>query len=551
MKDVKLINAGAGSGKTFELTSRVAEALESGVEPETLMATTFTIRAASELRERIRLNLLAQGRSEEAQGIYDGFIGTLHSICGRLLTEYALEAGLSPALDVLPEEDAEHLFRRATTDVIEERARDIEPAARRLGYDGGGTGYQKRPDWRKAVQEVVSAARTNLIDRTSLEQSADASLESLFDLLGPEGHRNLTDRFRRAVDRTVADLSQVENPMKATQGAVSTLQELAQGLKRPDRLPWADWVRTSKLSVNKAEEAIVEEVREIAAGVLGHPDLRDDLRVLVHGVFGCAAKALDSYQGFKREQGLMDFVDQERQVLDLARDNPAFRVALGDRLAQMMVDEFQDTSPIQLALFLRLHDLAGSSVWVGDPKQAIYGFRGTDPELMTEITRRIPEPAALPFSWRSRKGLVDFCNAVFAEVFQESDKNPVSLQIPEQRGESAHGGWVEAWNLSARNINDEASALAAGVAKLLARQPGIRPGDVAILCRTHDDRKLLATALEALGIRASASRGSLIDTREGRLALAALQYLHDPEDTVALATIVRISTAGSGGPGWL
>ena len=127
-------------------------------------------------------------------------------------------------------------------------------------------------------------------------------------------------------------------------------------------------------------------------------------------------------------------------MLDLARDNPAFRTALGDRLAQLMVDEFQDTSPIQLALFLRPHALTGRSVWVGDPKQAIYGFRGTDPELMEEITRRIHEPDALPYSWRSRRRLVDFCNAVSSQVFRKSEGNPVSLRIPEQRRESARGG---------------------------------------------------------------------------------------------------------------
>ena len=551
MRDVKLINAGAGSGKTFELTSRMVEALESGIEPEALMATTYTVRAASELRERIRLGLLAKGRFEEAQGIYDGFIGTLHSICGRLLTEYAIEAGLSPALNVLPEEDAEHLFRRATTEAIEGTASTIEPAALRLGYDGGGTGYQQRSDWRQAVQEIVSAARFNRIDKGSLERFADASLESLFDLLGPEGNRDPTDRFRREVERAVQEISQVADPLKTTQAAIVKLRAVAEGLKRPERLPWADWVRTSKLKANKTEEDILEGPREISAGVLGHPALREDLRVLVRGVFGCAGEALESYQRFKRQQGLMDFVDQERLVLELACENPVFRAALEDRLAQVMVDEFQDTSPIQLGLFLRLHILAGRSIWVGDPKQSIYGFRGTDPELMEEVTRRIPEPDNLLHSWRSRDRLVDVCNAVFSQVFRESEGNPVSLRIPEQRRQSAAGGWVEAWNLCARNGDQESAALAAGVRELLSRQPALRPGDVAILCRTHDDRKRLATNLETLGIRASASKGSLVDTLEGRLALAALQYLHDPRDTVALATIVRISPDHASHDGWL
>ena len=87
MKGIDLINASAGSGKTYSLTQKVSEKLNKGLMPEALMATTFTNKAAAELRERIRLQLLKDGKPEEAQRIYDGFVGTVNSICARLLTE--------------------------------------------------------------------------------------------------------------------------------------------------------------------------------------------------------------------------------------------------------------------------------------------------------------------------------------------------------------------------------------------------------------------------------------------------------------------------------
>lgn len=551
MNGVQLINAGAGSGKTFALTARVAAALGNGVPPEGLMATTFTNRAAAELRERIRLDLLANGEMEAAQRVYDGFIGTVNSICARLLKEYALDAGLSPALDVLPEEDAEELFNMAIATVIDRHARELEPIACRLGYDGSGSGYQKRPDWRDEVRGVVQAARSNLMDGPMLRTFADESCASLFELFGAAGTEALTDRLRRNVKLAIVDLKQAEAPKQDSKKALAELQKFEAKSDRLDRLPWGEWVRLSRLKVNKAEDGVLDAVHEVSGHVLEHPRLREDLMGLIHGVFSCAVESLQAYQNFKRAQGLMDFVDQERQVLDLARGNAAFRAAAGDRLQQLMVDEFQDTSPIQLALFLELHALAGQSTWVGDPKQAIYGFRGADPELMVQITGRLPAPENLPYSWRSRERLVHFCNALFSIAFEETAANPVRLSIPDERRDEARGGWIESWNLPVKNQESEAAALAAAVRDLLERRPELLPGHVAILSRTNVEAERLAGSLEDAGIRASAGSGSLIDTREGRLALAALQYLHDPEDTVALATVVRLSPGHHDQQTWL
>jgi superfamily I DNA/RNA helicase len=99
------------------------------------------------------------------------------------------------------------------------------------------------------------------------------------------------------------------------------------------------------------------------------------------------AKVLDFYQEYKRKWGVVDFVDQEVLTLDL-----------------VLVDEFQDTSPMQLAIFLKLASLAKKSIWVGDQKQVIYGFRDADPALMDAAITGIlkgDEPETLPFSWRN------------------------------------------------------------------------------------------------------------------------------------------------------
>ena len=551
MKSLELINAGAGSGKTYRLTEKVVEAVESGVPPAGLVATTFTIRAASELRERIRLGLLTRGCRAEARQIYEGLIGTVNSVCGQLLTEYALEAGLSPALQVLPEDDSEELFNRAISDELRTWAAQIEPAARRLSYDGMGSGFNKNLDWRDEVRTIVALGRANLMGPELLRSFGPRSLDAFFEPIEPILGGDLTGLLHAEVQEAVLGMEGVGDTGKLSRTALQTLIQAELGLRSPDTFQWSDWARLSKLKANVGADYCLAPVRSVAKHVMDHPLLRADLRTLAEGVFQCAADALSSYEKFKREQGLMDFVDQERQVLELAREHESFRAALSDRLRLLMVDEFQDTSPIQLALFLELSKIVGRTVWVGDPKQAIYGFRGTDPELMNRVAAQISNRENLAHSWRSRQELVSFSNAVFSEVFRESDDNPVSLSLPEERQASAQGGWIDCWQLVAKNDWEEADALAAGVRDLLQRTKELSGGDVAILCRTNAECERVATSLGRKGIRASASSGLVLDTPEGRLALASLQYLSDPDDTVALATIIRLMPAKDRGVEWL
>ena len=122
MNTIKLIKASAGSGKTFHLMGRLSECIASGTKPEGLLATTFTVKAAAELQSRIRQKLLEGTNPELASRVFDGLIGTVNGVCGKLLSEYAIEAGLSPALDVLPDENADAIFSAATSVVMDQYA---------------------------------------------------------------------------------------------------------------------------------------------------------------------------------------------------------------------------------------------------------------------------------------------------------------------------------------------------------------------------------------------------------------------------------------------
>lgn len=554
MKGIEIINASAGSGKTYSLTERVIKKFEEGLEPEALMAITFTNKAAAELRERIRSELLKNNRTGEAQLLLDGFVGTVNAVCARLLSEYALDAGLSPALDVLPEEDGERLFKIAISAVMEEHAgsdeHSLEPVARRLSRNGGKVSkYQKPPDWRDDVRPIVDMARANQLDGAALRDCARRSWESLREIFGEPLDYDPSGKIEEAVQRAIDDLSEIENPKGVTEKALTELKNFMRDRQRGIN-KWSEWARLSKTAPEASARPIVEEVNAIAAEVLRHPQFQADMERMITGVFECAAEALEAYDAFKQKQGLMDFVDQETKVLELARGNEAFRASIGGRLHQLMVDEFQDTSPIQLALFLELNNLAGRSTWVGDPKQTIYSFRGADPQLMDEVTRLIEDTSTLEKSWRSCRTLVDLTNAVFSQVFHEMGRDRVCLGIPDERKGEADGGWLEAWQIPEKD-KQAALAIAAGVRDLLGRPDDLVPADVAVLCKTHEECEQVAAGLEALGIRASATQGSLLETRECQLAMAVLKYLNDGHDDVALAEIVCLSPLHAGSGDWL
>jgi len=550
MKNIELINAGAGSGKTYKLTSLVVERILEGVMPRGLMATTFTKKAAAELRERIRVELIKHGKNAEAGRIFDGFVGTVNSICARLLSEYALDAGLSPALDVLPEEDGERLFRIAIEEAINSRAAGLDPAAKRLSRAGGGSGYGELPDWRGDVRKIVELARANQLGPDNLADCARKSWDSLSDLFGRPLHGDSADQLAKAVKTAIEKIKGIAEPKGDTKKALDALKNFDREYNR-NVFTWADWPRLVKLKTNKDGEDMLDEVIEIARDIMINPRFQEDVHEMIIGVFDCAGDAIQLYDDYKREKGLMDFVDQETKVLGLASSNAAFRASLKDRLQQIMVDEFQDTSPIQLALFLKLNELAGRSVWVGDPKQSIYKFRGTDPKLMEEVTKQLETTQTLGDSWRSQKALVDFSNAVFSEVFFETDPDKVVLKIPKEREEKAKSGWLESWNLCTKNNSDDAIAIAIGVKDMLEERTDIKPEDIAVLCRKHSECEAVAKSLEAIGIKASAEQGSLKDTRECRLAMAALRYMNDGRDTVALAEIVHLSNIYDGQSKWL
>ena len=553
---ITFISAGAGSGKTHRLTEILHRELTiGGVRPSGVIATTFTKKAATELRERVREHLLKQGIFGLANAMGQARIGTVNGVCGGLIARFSFEAGMSTEQQVLEEVQGKILLGRAIDAALDGPGmRELLSLVRRLGLEPD-TNDKYKDNWRDDLKTLVDQIRSNDIPLAKVPGFAQTNADDLLSHFPKPVAQDLDADLLKAIRLVLPTIeaAALSGGKKNTNAYLSLIKGLARDLER-QAAPWSAWVKVAKEAPEASLRQAIEPISDVAGRVAEHRGLHADVRRYLELMFDLAAKALTNYQALKQELGVLDFADQEHQLLGLL-DHPDVAAVLGEELDLLMVDEFQDTSPIQLALFLKLARFAKKVYWVGDIKQAIYGFRGSDTELMQAILKALPDlggtKAVLPSSWRSRPELVNTVNAVFTHAFaNELPREEVELH-PERK-ESLSGSALANWILGGKNAGLEASALASGVRKLIdsrytihdkanAVLRTVRFGDVAILSRSHEGVKTLAAALSAQGIPVATAQPGLLATPEATLTLACLRRLNDPGDTVATAEIVSLT----------
>lgn len=552
----EFISAGAGSGKTHKLTDLIFEALSQGrARPSGLIATTFTVKAASELRERVRANLVDKHAFSLATEVGQSRIGTVNSVCGELLERFAFEAGLPTKHLVLDETGAATLLQEAIDTVADgPKISALWQVARRLCLHEPPRG-KTEATWKTDLKRLVDLARSNAIDEATLRG------------LGESNAQELLSHFPAATgNHDAALLSEIDVVLPAVQAAVdasakkNTTTYLGLLLDAKSAIPggaysWAEWDRlcSEKSKPEAGLKAAVAGVTELAASYATHSQFHADIREYLTLMFDIAADALDAYRLRKGQLGAVDFTDQECELLAVL-DEPSVEEALRDELDMLVVDEFQDTSPIQLALFVRLASLAKEVVWVGDSKQAIYGFRGSDPLLMKAVVAAVPAQggtvSALPNSWRSRPALVSLVNGLFGNAFPGLRPSDIHLTAvrPEQQGVPALADWI----LEGSNKAAHLDGISLGIKKLLVEATQVvdkatkllrlmKLSDIAVLMRTNESVRDLAATLSKHGVPSLTAQAGLIERPEIVLALACLRRLNDDNDTLATAEIVSLA----------
>ncbi len=340
-------------------------------------------------------------------------------------------------------------------------------------------------------------------------------------------------------------LQRIETLSKDTTQVTQQARQQLRRMKTQRSPAWSNFVLCRKIKAGKTSgaDAVLNELRAFGGGVRGYSLLHTDIRTFADGIAQETTKLEEHYQLYKMERGLVDFTDLEILLLQLLERSDLSKSVRAD-FDLILVDEFQDTNPLQLAIFQRLRNLAPRSRWVGDPKQAIYGFRDTDPDLVNDVWKNAKSASRteLPDNYRSQAGLVQLVGKLFEPVLGgEAVQRPKRTSIT--RG-------IERWICDAKNQTDDGIALGCGIAKLFSE--GIRLGDIAVLERTNRQLKVIAQALDDLRIPYLLESAGLLTTREGALSLAALRLVLDRNDSLAAAMVHHIlGDPESDTPDWI
>ena len=551
---VTFVSAGAGSGKTWRLTEELERLLvDAAVQPARIIGTTFTVKAAAELRDRVRERLVRSGRFALAEQSGGALIGTVHSVCERLLRRFAFELGLSPSLDVASVEDSRRLFDQALDDVLDSKQiRDMNGRGARLELG----------QWQGAVKKIADYARDNDLGAATLAGMGRKNADELLAFFPSPIDADPRPALLRAVEHAIAHIDLERDRTRTTRKYLDRLQTAAPQLRR-NGCPWSVWMSLGKERPAVASRPFGDPVQQAAASYDVHPRFHDDLRVYTESAFEIAAWALDRFADLKKQAGLIDFGDMEQLLLH-ALDNPRVTGRLADELEVLLVDEFQDTNPMQLALFVKLARLANRVVFVGDVKQAIYGFRGCDQALVFDTLEGLAtgdaDTVSLEHNWRSRAPLVEYVNAVFTAAFRDSIE-PSRIALKPRRSAAPDEPAVVRWTLEGGDSEQRFDALASGVATLVERgcrvvdpdtgkERPVRYGDIAVLARTNPHVEGIARALRGRRLPTKMTMRGLLSVPEVGLAKACLRCLNDDTDSLAVAEVVALA-GGAAPETWL
>jgi ATP-dependent helicase/nuclease subunit A len=595
-----VITAGAGSGKTRTLVGRYLHLLEAGLPLRSLVAITFTEKAAREMRTRIRETIqqwLAKEDVPRRDTWQETFahldaarIGTIHSLCAEILRAHPAEAGLDPAFDVLDENHATLLRARTFESALAWAAAD--PGAARLF--GPLTEYQlsnavstllaKRLDagtafavlgneplaaWERSLAKAVAAyadashVQAAIADLTALRESghllsdAGAKLAPLVEELLAAWTEVEAARAAGNWETTLRSLFALRRTqLKGGAGKRGCAKDAVTSLRAAYDATLQPWLRGQKRDDTPADWVVDR----------GAAELLPDLRRLFD-------RAVKEYSGLKADLEALDFDDLESHAADLLTGNPAVRTRWQRELRAVLVDEFQDTNERQRQIVYALCNLTplpagdraskGEGNWlfiVGDAKQSIYRFRGADVAVFRRVHHDVTATGGrhfdLDLTFRAHGRLVTTTNALLAPILGQSDDaaRPFEVAFAPLRAQrqAPRDGIIPPFiefHLGVADTADEGRRAAVDALAVRLRElreaEGMAWSDVALLFRASTAFPVYEDALERAGIPfvTVAGRG-FYDRPEVRDLLNALAAIADPTDDLALAGLLRSPTFG-------
>jgi len=581
------VEAGAGAGKTSSLVGRIVGLVSSGVEIGSIAAITFTEKAAAELRHRLRIDLEAAGLSEAAAGLDHAPIGTLHAFARRLLNDFPIDAGLPPGFTVLDELESHLAFEERWDDLLDRLLDDPDPPGGVL--DGGSElielceldNFRLHSGGRRLATNFhenwdLVEERVDLTDPPPWRFDPAPFLRRVLDLCDTPAPDGDTQQVRLAELRELASGGLADVSFGSRLSALTSVEHKLRTTKRIGNRD--NWSRAG-FTIGELEQlrATQQDLADEALHLID--DARARRNRVIGAVFGrwVLAGAVE-----RAELGTIEFHDLLVLARRLVSKHREIRAFLHDRYRRVLLDEFQDTDPIQLEIAVRLtaapddpaHDtdwralrpLPGRLFIVGDPKQSIYRFRRADIAQYLRAAEQIgAEQVRLTANFRSSRPVLDWVNAVFSTVIVEAaDAQPPYQELSPSRphhldhgsvtvfGIDAHDdlGPSKADEIRAREAADAADAVATALVEGWQVTDGAalrrcRPGDITILLPARTSLPALELALRGRGVPYRAENSSVVYvTTEIRHLMLALRSAADPTDELATVAALRTPLYG-------
>ena len=545
MKNVTYINASAGSGKTYTLTHKLAELIKEGkVKPEQVIMTTFTVKAANEMKEEAKKVLYEDGLFDAATQLDQAMIGTIHSVANSLINKYWFFLGLSPDMGVMAEEDTSFYISQSLSDLptgdelklLYDFADEFDIHAR---YGSGVTGVYY-DFWKDDIMKVITY--TTNYEVTDYEHSIQVSLDYIRQFINPR----LKSHYNKEELQAILDAQKVyaesQRPSKKKDNILIEIRSMKRGVKNPS-VSW--YKKLLKLLSAWTDCAPTARAMKEDLAALWHWSLvYEQQETYIRLLFKLAARWNERFIRFKKEKNLLDYNDMEKYLCDLL-SNHALATEISMDYHYLFVDEYQDCSPIQVKIFDRMSELMVHSYWVGDYKQAIYGFRGSDITLTKAVVDRVAigqngckMAKPLDTSYRSLPDIVKACNGTFQRTFANVlSENAIVLK--EHRKNADGIASLRYWDLASQDH----AGLAMHIANLVKQ--GVEPHEIAVLARYNSVLNELADVLtNVYGIPASRDSLPVSEMRATPLVMALLSLVASEKDSLAKATIAFLTVEG-------
>jgi ATP-dependent helicase/nuclease subunit A len=575
------VEAGAGSGKTTQLVHRIVELLVTGTlgDISQLAAITFTEAAAAELRDRVRERLEAEGDAHPDDGdarerieraldhIDDAAISTLHGFAHRILASYPVEAGLPPGFEVIDEvaaavDEREHwdgflddLFADAAAEPILRRAFTLGLTMNQLAV----VAREFAENWDRIEHLALPEPALAPVDLQPVVAAVDDAIAFASTCRGRSKSPGSFLELARPFRQLLTEATGPEQQLLVLLHDEPSYRAIPSTVVDPELVE----LRARLEAVKQVPAALLEQLRLNALQpLLGH----------IRRYTLARAEA-------RRREGRISFHDLLVLARAMLSTHPSARRELGARFRLLLIDEFQDTDPLQIeiALLLALRDPdarpaswehaevdEGRLFFVGDPKQSIYRFRRADIAVFERVRRRFSAHGVveLTVNFRTVPSVLAWVNTLFDALIgpEARDGQPRYLALGASRPDlpaavdrapvSVLGG-----ELTTRSVAElrevESRDLARTIAVMKHERVVVHPkdaagprplsfGDVTILIPSRVVLGELERALdrEAVPYRVE-SRSLVFGTDEVRELLAILQAIDDPGDEVAVVAALR------------